>query len=65
MQGRLRGNPLTVTVDSACAHCGAPLSLEIDSDLNIRRRGGGREPLLFRPLIDFGALAEPSIIDAF
>ena len=65
MQGQLRGEPLTVVVTTKCAHCGQPVHLEIDSELNYRVMEDGADPLVFVPLVDFGELEEPSIIDAF
>jgi hypothetical protein len=54
-----------VTVESSCAHCGAPLILKMDSELEYQLLEGGPEPMLFHPFVDFATLAEPSIIDAF
>ena len=65
MQGQLRGDPLAVVVSTQCAHCGQPLHLEIDSELNHRVMEDGAEPLVFVPMVDFGELEDPSIIDAF
>ena len=65
MQGQLRGEPLTVVVTTQCAHCAQPLHLEIDSELNYRVKEDGAEPLVFSPMVDFGKLEDPSIIDAF
>ena len=65
MQGRLRDAALTVTVDSACAHCGRPMRIDIDSDLNDRTEGLGCRPIVFMPDIALAELAAPSIIDAF
>ncbi len=65
MQGRLRGEPLSVKVESSCALCGVPLALKLDSELRIGLLEGGPEPLLFHPFVDFATLGEPSIIDAF
>ena len=65
MQGRLRHEPLSVTVTSECAQCGSGLHLELDSDLNTRVADVGADPVVFVPLVDFGKLADPSIIDAF
>ena len=65
MQGQLRGEPLSVIVSTQCAHCGQPLHLELDSDLNHRVVEDGAEPLVFVPMVDFGELEDPSIIDAF
>ena len=65
MQGQLRGEPLDVVVSTQCAHCGQLLHLEIDNDLNYRAMEEGAEPLVFVPMVDFGELEDPSIIDAF
>jgi len=65
VQGQLRGEPLTVVVTTQCAHCGQPLHLEIDSELSYRVMEEGAEPLVFVPMVDFGKLEDPSIIDAF
>ncbi len=65
VQGRLRNATLAGTVDSACAHCGRPMRIEIDSDLNYRTGGQGCRPIVFVPDIALAELAAPSIIDAF
>ena len=55
-----------VTVESACAHCGRPLRLEIDSDLRHSvappAAAGAR---VFVPLVNFAKLRARSIIDDF
>ena len=65
MQGQLREEPLSFTVESQCAHCGQPLHLELDSDLSYRVVEEGAQPLVFVPMVDFDKLEDPSIIDAF
>ncbi len=65
VQGQLRGEPLSVVVETECAHCGRPLHLEIDSELRYRVVEEDAQPLLFVPLVDFDKLDDPSIIDAF
>jgi len=65
VQGRLRGEPLFVTVESSCAQCGTRLVLEIDSELDYQLLEGGPEPMLFHPFVDFATLPEPSIINTF
>ena len=65
VQGRLRGKPLSVKVESECAHCQRPLHLEIDSELGFQVDEASAEPLVFVPMVDFDKLEEPSIIDAF
>jgi len=65
VQGQLREEPLTFAIETACAHCGQPLHLEMDGDLNYRIGEENAEPLVFVPMVDFGKLDDPSIIDAF
>ncbi len=65
MQGRLRGGPLSVTIATACAHCGAPLTMDVTSDMQARVLTPDASPLVFSPLVDFGRLREPSITDVF
>jgi hypothetical protein len=65
VQGRLRGEHLTASVETECAHCHQPLHLEIDSDLSYRVLEEGANPLVFVPLVDFSRLEDSSIIDAF
>jgi hypothetical protein len=65
VQGRLRGEPLSVVVETECAHCGAQLRLEVDNNLDFRTLTDGAEPLVYVPQVDFARLTDPSIIDAF
>jgi hypothetical protein len=65
VQGQLRGEPLSVLVETECGHCGEALHLEIDSELRWRVGEARADPLVFVPIVDFDKLAEPSIIDAF
>jgi len=39
--------------------------MEIDSDMNCRSMEEGCNPVVFVPDVNFGALKDPSIIDAF
>ena len=64
VQGHLWNTPVTVTIDTTCAHCAEPVRLEIDSDMQHRVAAGG-VPLIFIPMVDFKTLEDPSIIDAF
>jgi hypothetical protein len=65
VQGHLRTDPQSFALETECAHCGRPLHLEIDTDLNYRILEDGAQPLVFVPLVDFDKLEDPSIIDAF
>ena len=65
MQGQLRSELFSFTINSECTHCGRTLNLEFDSDLNYRVLDEGADPRVFVPLVDFDKLEDPSIIDAF
>jgi hypothetical protein len=65
VQGQLRFDPLSFTIETQCAHCACPIQIEIDDQLNYRVQQGDADPLVFVPLVDFGKLDDPSIIDAF
>jgi hypothetical protein len=65
VQGQLRGQPLSFRIETQCGHCGEPLTLEIDSQLNYRVIQSGAAPLIFAPMVAFTRLKDPSIIDAF
>ena len=65
VQGHLRQSPLEVEIDSACAHCGSPMQLAVDSDLNHRIVKGGPAPLVFEPEIDWSRFKDPNIIDGY
>jgi hypothetical protein len=65
VQGQLRGKPLTVFIETECAHCHQPMHLEIDSTLQYHVVEQNAAPLVFAPLVDLDKLSEPSIIHAF
>ena len=65
VQGHLRGEPLSVVIDTECGHCHRPLRIEIDGELNYRVATEGAQPLVCVPLVDLHKLEEPSIIDRF
>jgi hypothetical protein len=65
VQGQLRKKYLRFTIESECGHCGKPLTIDIDSDLNYSIQEQDAEPLIFVPMVDFDKLQDPSIIDAF
>jgi hypothetical protein len=61
----LRCENLTVRVDTECHHCGKPLTLEIDSEMNIRVEEAGASPLVFTPDVVPFEVEGPSIVDDF
>jgi hypothetical protein len=65
VQGQLRQETLSFSIETACAHCGRPLHIEIDSDLHYKVAEADANPLVFVPMVDFARLKAPSIIDAF
>jgi len=65
VQGHLRNEPVTISVDTECAHCAEPLTLEIDSDMNVRVEQVGADPMVFVPDVPVFDVKAPSIIDDF
>jgi hypothetical protein len=65
VQGRLRQSHLEVEIESSCAHCGDPMELIVDSELNYHIVKGGRQPLVFEPEIDWNRFKDPNIIDGY
>jgi hypothetical protein len=64
VQGQLRGEPLSFTIETECRHCQAPIQIEIDGELAFRVAGGAN-PLVYVPMVDLQKLEAPSIIDGF
>ncbi len=65
VQGQLRREFLSVEIDTECAHCGRPLHLTVDSDLNVRVQEREAHPLVFEPDVDWAAFRDPNIIHAY
>jgi hypothetical protein len=65
VQGRLRKESLSVTVDTVCAHCNHPIKIKIDSKMNYQVGQEGANLFVFRPQIDWDSFSEPNIIHAF
>ncbi len=65
VQGRLRNTDLSVNIQTACAHCGAAIHLEVDSELRCRVMTPGCVPLVFEPDVDWNTYNLPTIIDGY
>ena len=65
VQGQLIGEPLSVNVTTECAHCAEPIHLEIDSWARAGAAEAGAGPITFVPDVDFSALPDKCITDAF
>jgi hypothetical protein len=63
VQGCLRKEELSATLETSCAHCGETFAIDIDSAGRCRSDGGA--PLLFEPRIDWEHFTKPNIIDDF
>ncbi len=64
VQGQLRKESISVTIECECACCGRPLRIETDGR-SVHRVDEGARPLVFFPLVDFSKWPDPSIIDGF
>ena len=65
VQGQLRFDVLSFTLETECAHCACPIQIEIDEQLDHHVQQRDADPLVYVPLIDMDKLDAPSIIDAF
>ena len=65
VQGRIRHQPLSVTIETQCVHCAQPIHITLDSELNYRVHEDDAEPLVFEPHVNWAALNAPNIIDAY
>jgi hypothetical protein len=65
VQGRLRRQPLSIDIHTACAHCGQAIYIQVEGDMTYRLHSAGAEPLLFMPHVDWDAFSEPNIIQAY
>lgn len=65
VQGRLRGEQLRVTIETACGHCGRPMHLTVDSDMQVLDQDEGADPLVFEPQVDWESFTGPNIIHAY
>ena len=65
VQGHLCKRSVEVEIHSSCAHCGEPMEIVVDSELNHRIVRGGESPLVFEPEINWSEFKDPTIIDGY
>jgi hypothetical protein len=65
VQGRLRKESISVTIDTACAQCNQPIKIMIDSEMNCKVAQENANLLIFYPLIDWESFSAPNIIPDF
>jgi hypothetical protein len=65
VQGQLTGHDIEAIVDTECAHCSAPMRMELTSALRYRVLTADAEPVISLPIVNLQGLKDPSIIHAF
>jgi hypothetical protein len=65
VQGKLRNQYLKIKIDSECAHCGHPMEIEINSELEYKSREKDCQPVIFVPDVNLFKVEDDSIIDSF
>jgi hypothetical protein len=65
VQGRLWNEYLSIEISTVCGHCGRPMEMVIDSNLDYQVKNEGATPLIFGPSIDWATFSEPNIIHAY
>jgi hypothetical protein len=65
VQGRLRDESLSVEIETACAHCGQPLHITLDSELRWIVKEQDAAPFVFMPDVDWSHFTGATILDAY
>jgi hypothetical protein len=65
VQGRLRKESISVTIDTVCAHCAHPIKIVIDSEMNCEVAQENASLHIFSPQIDWESFSAPNIIPDF
>ncbi|MBZ5552305.1 MAG: alkylmercury lyase family protein [Acidobacteriia bacterium] len=65
VEGRLRNEPVTVTIQTACGHCDQPLRITVNSEMQSTVEEPTAKPLIFEPQVDWATFREPNIVHAY
>ena len=65
MQGCIRKQPVSVDIETACAHCARALRLTVDHELRFQVHEEAAQPLVFSPQVNWATFQEPNITHAF
>ena len=65
VQGRLRNEVISVTIETVCAHCNQPLTITLDSQMDFKVSPEDAGALIFSPRVDWEAFSDPNILQAF
>jgi hypothetical protein len=65
VQGELRAEPVEISIETSCGHCGDRLTMTVDSDSDAKIGQADADPLVFLPQIDWAAIKQPPIIDVY
>ena len=53
------------TIETSCGHCGQPMRLTVDSEMQYEAELAGSKPMFFEPQIDWPTFTEPNIVHAY
>ena len=65
MQGRLRGETLSVEIDTSCAHCDKEIHIRLDSEGEWSAKQNDTQMLVFEPDVNWATFTKPNIIDDY
>ena len=65
VQGRLRQEHLSTTIETTCGHCNKAIHITVDSDMKVSVYDERADPLVFMPQVDWQTFTEPNIINAY
>ena len=65
VHGRLTRQATSVTAETVCHHCSEPITMEIDSDMNIDVTTHDARPVVFVPDVVPLDVEGPDIVDDF
>ena len=65
VQGRLRNQPLTVTIASACAACGREFTLALSDRGTWNLHTAPASLLVFEPAVDWSTFTAPTIVNDY
>jgi Alkylmercury lyase len=65
VEGQLRGDYLSVEIETKCSHCSQAMHFTVDSRMRVSVREAQAAPLVFMPDVDWVHFAERTIIDSY
>jgi hypothetical protein len=65
VQGKIRGEFISVTIESNCAHCNRKVKITADSNLQYKIHNGNSELRAFLPYLDWSKFVNIAITDFY